>query len=289
MKNGQRSAFTPMASPDKRRKQMYAIFKTGGKQYKVQAGDVLRVEKLGAEAGKQITFDTVLAISNDKELKTGTPYLDAATVTANVLSEGKADKIIVFKYKAKKDYRKKSGHRQPYTEIEIESFELDGAVVAKKEKKAAKKPAKKTDETDPAEAEAAAEDKTASEVTATEPAVADDAKTKKTAEPVAEEAVTAEEKPKAKKKPAAKKPAEEKAETSAEESTEEKPKAKRKPAAKKSADEKDAAPAQEAADAEEKPKPKKKPAAKKPAEEKAEAPAAETEKPVVETEAETAE
>jgi len=100
---------------------MYAIIATGGKQYKVAEGDVLRVEKLGAEAGESFTFDQVLAVS-DKELVVGTPTVSGATVAATVLGDGKAKKIIVYKYKAKKGYHKKQGHRQQYTTVKIDKI-----------------------------------------------------------------------------------------------------------------------------------------------------------------------
>lgn len=95
--------------------------KSGGKQYKVQEGDVITVEKLKAEAGDTITFDKVLLMSDGKEVKVGTPYL-AEAVTGSVVENGKGKKVIIFKYKAKKDYRKKQGHRQPYTIVKIESL-----------------------------------------------------------------------------------------------------------------------------------------------------------------------
>ena len=98
---------------------MYAIIKTGGKQYKVQEGDVIRVEKLDVEEGSEVQFNDVLAVSNDEGLKVGAPVVDGAVVDANVVRQGKAKKIVVFKYKAKKDYRKKQGHRQPYTQVQI--------------------------------------------------------------------------------------------------------------------------------------------------------------------------
>ena len=101
---------------------MYAVIETGGKQYRVQKGDTLFVEKLEAEAGDKIDLDKVLLVSKDGELLAGKPYVDGAKVVANVLEQGKAKKIIVFKYKAKKNYRKKQGHRQPYTKIEIEEI-----------------------------------------------------------------------------------------------------------------------------------------------------------------------
>ena len=102
---------------------MYAIIETGGKQYRVSEGDVLRIEKLSADEGETIELDKVLALSNDSELQVGKPWLKEAKVTAKILQHGKADKIIVFKYKPKKNYRRKQGHRQPFTEIQIEKIE----------------------------------------------------------------------------------------------------------------------------------------------------------------------
>ena len=99
---------------------MYAIIATGGKQYKVAEGDVIRVEKLGAEAGETVTFDQVLAVSNDG-LKVGDEVANA-TVTASVVENGKARKVIVYKYKRKTGYHKKNGHRQQYTEVKIEKI-----------------------------------------------------------------------------------------------------------------------------------------------------------------------
>ena len=100
---------------------MYAVIETGGKQYRVQEGDVITVEKLNVEAGDVVTFDNVLVLGEGKDVKVGTPYLDAA-VTATAVENGKGKKVIIFKYKAKKDYRKKQGHRQPYTMVKIESL-----------------------------------------------------------------------------------------------------------------------------------------------------------------------
>ena len=100
---------------------MYAIIETGGKQYKVQNGDQIRVEKLDAEIGSTVVFDKVLAAGEGSDIKVGTAYLDGLTVEADVVESGKGDKVIIFKYKAKKDYRKKQGHRQPYTLVEITS------------------------------------------------------------------------------------------------------------------------------------------------------------------------
>ena len=101
---------------------MYAIIETGGKQYKVQAGDVLFVEKLEANEGDSVTFDRVLAVSGDNGFVTGSPLVSGASVTAKVEKHVKGEKIIVFKYKPKKNIRKKQGHRQPYTKVTIESI-----------------------------------------------------------------------------------------------------------------------------------------------------------------------
>lgn len=97
---------------------MYAIIETGGKQYTVEAGDKLRVEKLDAKEGDVVTFDKVVFVSGD-EPKVGTPYVEGAKVEAKVLAQAKAKKAIIYKYKAKKNERKKNGHRQPYTLVEI--------------------------------------------------------------------------------------------------------------------------------------------------------------------------
>ena len=130
---------------------MYAVIETGGKQYRVQEGDVITIEKLNAEVGETVTFDKVLVLGEGKDVKVGTPYVDAA-VTGSVVENGKGQKVIIFKYKAKKDYRKKQGHRQPYTMVKIES--LGGAAP---KKAAAKKEAPKAEaaaETAPVKEEA---------------------------------------------------------------------------------------------------------------------------------------
>ncbi|MBR5315994.1 MAG: 50S ribosomal protein L21 [Firmicutes bacterium] len=109
---------------------MYAIIETGGKQYRVQEGDVLNIEKLNVEAGETVEFDKVLVLAGE-ELKVGAPYVEGAKVVGEVVENGKAKKVIIFKYKAKKDYRKKQGHRQPYTMVKIVS--LTGEAAPKKE------------------------------------------------------------------------------------------------------------------------------------------------------------
>ena len=101
---------------------MYAIIETGGKQYKVEAGDVVFVEKLDAEADSEVSFDKVLAIGTDDGIKTGAPYVAGATVSAKVLKNGKAKKITVMTYKPKKNEKRKLGHRQPYTKVEISAI-----------------------------------------------------------------------------------------------------------------------------------------------------------------------
>ena len=99
---------------------MYAIIATGGKQYKVSEGDIIKVEKLDAEAGATVTFDQVVAVS-DKELKVAGDVKDAS-VTATVMEQGKFRKVIVYKYKRKTGYHKKNGHRQAYTQVKIEKI-----------------------------------------------------------------------------------------------------------------------------------------------------------------------
>lgn len=102
---------------------MYAVIETGGKQYRVQEGDTVFVEKLGVDEGETVTLDKIVAVSKEDGFAVGTPYVDGAKVTAKVVKNGKAKKVIVFKYKAKKNYRNKKGHRQPYTKIQIEKIE----------------------------------------------------------------------------------------------------------------------------------------------------------------------
>ena len=98
---------------------MYAIMETGGKQYKVEAGQVLFLEKLGAAEDSEVVFDRVIALQKDGTLLTGSPYVEGASVSAKVLKNGRGKKITVFTYKAKKNEKRKLGHRQPYTKVEI--------------------------------------------------------------------------------------------------------------------------------------------------------------------------
>ena len=98
---------------------MYAIIESCGKQYKVTEGDVVFFEKLDAEEGKKVTFDKVILVSEEGKVQVGAPYVKGVKVEGKVVSHGKGKKIIVFKMKAKKNYRRKQGHRQPYTKVEI--------------------------------------------------------------------------------------------------------------------------------------------------------------------------
>ena len=123
---------------------MYAIIESCGKQYKVAEGDVVFFEKLDVEEGKKVTFDNVVLVSDDKKVEVGAPYVKGVKVEGKVVAHGKGKKILVYKYKAKKNYRRTQGHRQPYTKVEITKI---------------KTPAEKT--------EAKAEAKTAEKKTAT--------------------------------------------------------------------------------------------------------------------------
>ena len=122
---------------------MYAIIETGGKQYRVAEGDVITVEKLAVEDGTQVELDKVLLLRKDGDVKVGAPYIDGAKVLGEVVESGKGKKVIIFKYKAKKDYRKKQGHRQPYTMIKITSLSGKASKPAKAAKTEAKEEVKK--------------------------------------------------------------------------------------------------------------------------------------------------
>lgn len=106
---------------------MYAVIEACGKQYKVTKGDVVFFEKLDAEEGKKVTFDKVVLLSDEGKVEVGAPYVKGIKVEGKVVSHGKGKKIIVFKYKAKKNYRRKQGHRQPYTKVEITAIKLPTA------------------------------------------------------------------------------------------------------------------------------------------------------------------
>jgi large subunit ribosomal protein L21 len=103
---------------------VYAIIKTGGKQYRGSEGGVISVEKLNFASGEKVVFDEILIVENGGELQIGAPVVTGATVEGTVVQQGKEKKVIVFKYKPKKDYRKKQGHRQPFTRVKIEKISL---------------------------------------------------------------------------------------------------------------------------------------------------------------------
>lgn len=102
---------------------MYALIETGGKQFKVQEGDTLFVELLHSEPGQVVEISNVLAVEKDGQLRVGTPTVDGARVMLKVVRHGKGRKLIIFKYKAKKNYRRKTGHRQPFTQVTVEKIE----------------------------------------------------------------------------------------------------------------------------------------------------------------------
>ena len=109
---------------------MYAIIATGGKQYKVEVGQELFIEKLGAEAEDEVVFDRIIALGTDDGIKAGTPTVEGATVNAKVLKNGRGKKITVFTYKAKKNEKRKMGHRQPYTKVEITAINAEAFINA---------------------------------------------------------------------------------------------------------------------------------------------------------------
>lgn len=103
---------------------MYAIIENGGKQYRVSQGDVVRMEKIQAEPGDVVGAEKVLLVADGSDVKVGRPAVDNATVSLKINGHGKGEKVIVYKYKPKKDYRRKQGHRQPYTEVVVEAIEV---------------------------------------------------------------------------------------------------------------------------------------------------------------------
>lgn len=123
---------------------MYAVIEACGKQYKVTKGDVVFFEKLDVEEGKKVTFDKVVLLSDDGKVEVGAPYVKGIKVEGKVVAHGKGKKIIVFKYKAKKNYKRKQGHRQPYTKVEITSIKLPTAKKEAAEEKTVEVAAKTT-------------------------------------------------------------------------------------------------------------------------------------------------
>lgn len=103
---------------------MYAVIKTGGKQYKVAAGENIKVEQLAAHVGQELVFDQVLAVGLGADLKVGTPWVSGASVKATVVSQGRYDKVRIFKMRRRKHYRKHGGHRQSFTELNIRSVDV---------------------------------------------------------------------------------------------------------------------------------------------------------------------
>ena len=112
---------------------MYAIIESCGKQYKVSEGDVVSFEKLDAEEGKKVSFDKVVLVSDEKKVEVGAPYVKGVKVEGKVVEHGKGKKIIVYKYKAKKNYRRTQGHRQPFTKVEITKIVTGKSAEAKAE------------------------------------------------------------------------------------------------------------------------------------------------------------
>ena len=122
---------------------MYAIIESCGRQYKVAEGDVVFFEKLDAEEGKKVAFDKVVMVSDDGKVQVGNPYVKGVKVEGKVVSHGKGKKILVYKYKAKKNYRRTQGHRQPYTKVEITKIKMPTEKAEVKEASAKKATAKK--------------------------------------------------------------------------------------------------------------------------------------------------
>ena len=110
---------------------MYAVVNSGGKQYKVQKGEILKVEKISGDVGNPVTFDRVLMFSDGKNVSIGQPLLDGVSVEGHIVEQGKARKIIVFKYKRRKRFRRKNGHRQEFTAVQIDSINAKGTKAAK--------------------------------------------------------------------------------------------------------------------------------------------------------------
>ena len=131
---------------------MYAIIESCGKQYKVAEGDVVFFEKLDTEEGKKVTFDKVVLVSDDKKVEVGAPYVKGVKVEGKVVEHGKGKKIIVYKYKAKKNYRRTQGHRQPFTKVEITKIATPAAKTAAKAETKSEETKKATAKTEKVEA-----------------------------------------------------------------------------------------------------------------------------------------
>ena len=131
---------------------MYAIIEACGKQYKVVEGDVVFFEKLDTEAGKKVSFDKVVLVSDDKKVEVGAPYVKGVKVEGKVVEHGKGKKIIVYKYKAKKNYRRTQGHRQPFTKVEITKIATPAAKTAAKAETKSEETKKATAKTEKVEA-----------------------------------------------------------------------------------------------------------------------------------------
>jgi large subunit ribosomal protein L21 len=185
---------------------MYAVVTTGGKQYKVEEGETLKVEKIPGDVGSSVKFERVLMISDGDSVSIGQPVLDDAWVEGHIVEQGKSKKIIVFKYKRRKRYRRKHGHRQPYTAIKIDSIKAKGVTAPKKAEPEteAKKPADKKVEAKEAAAGIEAKKPEApkdavEKKAAKKPEAKAEAKKKETKKAVKPKAKKAEAKPKAKK------------------------------------------------------------------------------------------
>jgi large subunit ribosomal protein L21 len=151
----------PYADISKEASSMYAVVTSGGKQYKVEEGETLQIEKIAGKVGSPVTFDQVLMISDGAEVNIGQPTLAGATVEGHIVEQGKSKKIIVFKYKRRKRYRRKQGHRQQFTAVKIDSIKAKGVKARKKAEpeSEAKKPV--AEKVKPAEKKVAAETKVA--------------------------------------------------------------------------------------------------------------------------------
>jgi len=146
---------------------MYAVLNSGGKQYKVQKGEVLKVEKISGDVGSSVTFDRVLMFSDGENVSIGQPVLDSVSVEGHIVEQGKARKIIVFKYKRRKRFRRKNGHRQEFTAVLIDSIKAKGTKAAKAaEPKAEAKAEVKESETQKAAPKKAAPQKAVAKETA---------------------------------------------------------------------------------------------------------------------------